>query len=89
MAYQVIISARAIRDLQQIVLYIAPDNPQAAESIGPHPMAGRMVPEIGDPMVRERICKSYRIVYRVEEQNRRVIVSRFWHAARGMPEIAS
>ncbi|MSR64603.1 MAG: type II toxin-antitoxin system RelE/ParE family toxin [Verrucomicrobiae bacterium] len=56
MALKVVISARAIRDLEQIVSYIAPDNPQdaerfalaliqVAEEIGDHPLGGRIVPE--------------------------------------------
>ena len=46
-----------------------------------------MVPELGLPDVREIIFKSYRIVYRVRADCVEVI--RFWHAARGLPEIDS
>jgi plasmid stabilization system protein ParE len=94
--FQVILSRRSLRDLEEIVRYIAADNPQAAErfgqrliadaeAIGPHPFAGSVVREFGDPLVRERIHRSYRIVYRVDEQRQIVVVSRFWHAARGTP----
>lgn len=97
--FQVILSPRSLRDLEEIVRYIAADNPQAAdrfghqliteaEAIGPHPLAGRIVPEFDDPLIRERIHRSYRIVYRVDEQRQIVVVSRFWHAARGTPEFA-
>jgi plasmid stabilization system protein ParE len=100
MGFKVILSARSIRDLESIVLYIASDNPQEAkrvglqlieeaEAIGPHPWAGRVVPEFRNPLIRERIFRSYRIVYRVEEDHRRIIVSRFWHAARGIPELGT
>jgi toxin ParE1/3/4 len=95
---KVIISARALRDLEEIVRYISADNPQAAvrfgtrlleeaESIGVMPQAGRVVPEFKMPNIRERIFRSFRIVYRVDEEQHRVVVSRFWHGARGTPEM--
>jgi toxin ParE1/3/4 len=98
--WQVIISAKALRDLQEIVAFIAADNPPAAErfgfrliseaeAIGPHPMAGRMVPEFADPAIRERIFRSYRIVYRLDEEPRIIVISRFWHAARDKPDLSS
>lgn len=98
--YKVELSPRALRDLEQIVTFIAADNPPAAEkfgqqlidqadAIGPHPFAGRVVPELGDPLIRERIFRSYRIVYRVHDAQKLVVVSRFWHAARGEPQIGS
>ena len=97
-SWQVILSARALRDLEEIVAFIAADNPPAAErfghsliaeaeAIGPHPQAGRMVPEFRDPLIRERIFRAYRIVYRVEQPSRVIVVSRFWHAARDKPDI--
>ena len=95
---QVIISARALRDLEEIVRFIASDNPRVAvrfglqllseaESIGVMPQAGRIVPEFKMPNIRERIFRSIRIVYRVEADQCRVIISRFWHGARGTPEL--
>ena len=97
--WQVILSAKALRDLEEIVAFIAADNPPAAErfghrliaeaeAIGPHPQAGRMVPEFGDPSIRERIFRSYRIVYRLEQERRMIVVSRFWHAARDRPDLS-
>lgn len=96
---QVILSAQALRDLKEIVAYIATDDPRAAErfgyrliseaeAIGTHPRAGRMVPEFRDSSIRERTHRNYRIVYRVEDEDR-IVVSRFWHAARGTPELPS
>jgi len=52
-----------------------------------YPERGRMVPEYRDPRVREIIFKTYRIVYRLRRDCVEVI--RFWHAARGKPEIDS
>jgi toxin ParE1/3/4 len=93
---KVIISARALRDLEEIVRYIAADNPTAAvrfgamllaeaEATGRMPQAGRMVPEFKAPEIRERIFRSIRIVYRVDAAQQRVIIARFWHGARGKP----
>jgi toxin ParE1/3/4 len=97
--YKVILSPRSLDDLHEIVSFIAADKPEAAErfghqlideaeAIGPHPYAGRVVPEIRDPAIRERTFRAYRIIYRVDELKKLVIVSRFWHAARGKPEIS-
>lgn len=97
---KVIISARALRDLEEIVRYIAIDNPPAAarfgtmllaeaEATGRLPQAGRMVPEFKTPEIRERIFRSVRIVYRVDAAQHRMVIARFWHAARGTPEIGA
>ena len=96
MDYQVILSPRAIRDLQGIVRYISFDNPAAAERLGAQliektrglssfPELGRTVPEFADPVIRELIFAPYRIVYRVDHQRRVVEVARYWHGARGTP----
>jgi addiction module RelE/StbE family toxin len=74
---------RARDDLDSIWEFIARDNEaaatrwietllEAAERAGAHPRAGRVVPEIGDPSIREIIHRGYRIVYRIDA--RRVIV---------------
>ena len=94
-----IFAPRAERDLRSITLFIAShSSAEIAERFGnllidraltlaTLPERGRVVPEFGDPEVREIIFKSYRIVYRL--RLRRVEVIRFWHAARGTPEIDS
>lgn len=98
--YKVELSPRALRDLEEIVTFITADNPSAAESfgqqlideaeaIGPHPLAGRMVPEFSDPLIRERIFRAYRIVYRVYHEQKLIVISRFWHAARDTPQIST
>ena len=92
MDFQVILSPRAIQDLQGIVRYIAWDNPPAAEKFGllliararalaTLPERGRVVPEFGDPAIRELIFRSYRIVYRIRHEPHVVEISRFWHGA--------
>jgi plasmid stabilization system protein ParE len=96
---KVIISARALQDLEVIVRYIATDKPQAAaefgalllaeaEAIGRFPLAGRVVPEFKAPNIRERIFRSIRIVYRLDAEQRQIVVARFWHGARDKPDIA-
>ena len=98
MDFKVILSPRAIQDLQEIVRYISFDNPVRAESFGweligktrmlaSFPEMGRIVPELNQPTVREIIHLSYRIVYRVQREKQLIEVSRFWHGARGMPRL--
>ena len=95
---KVILSPRAIQDLKEIVRYISFNNPRAAQEFGRRlidaslslrslPERGRLVPEFKDGITREIIHGSYRIVYRVRHDQKVVHVSRFWHAARGMPQI--
>lgn len=97
---KVILSPRALHDLEEIVRYIAAANPSAAvrfgamllaeaEAIGLKPETGRMVPEFKTPEIRERIFRSIRIVYRVDATHHRVVIARFWHGARGTPAIES
>lgn len=93
MERKVVISPRAIRDLSQIVRYIAFDNPSAAErfgytlidaalSLGSFSERGRLVPEFDDGITREIIVSAYRIIYRIDESKNVVNVSRFWHSSR-------
>ncbi len=98
MDYQVIFSPRAIDDLRAVVRYVASDDPVAATRLGEgllaatkrlatFPELGRFVPEFADASVREIVVRPYRIVYRVDHPARRVEVARFWHGARGNPEL--
>jgi plasmid stabilization system protein ParE len=51
------------------------------------PELGRVVPEFEDPLIREIVVRSYRVIYRLDDSRRLVEVVRFWHAARGAPDI--
>ena len=94
----VIFAPQAIRDLEVIVRFIKGHaGGGIAERLGNRlidkalslrslPERGRIVPETGLPY-REIIYKNYRIIFRVNGDN--VEIVRFWHAARGMPEIDS
>jgi addiction module RelE/StbE family toxin len=98
MGYPVAFSPSARRDLRDIVRYISLDSPDRALRLGEllvssvkrladFPEMGRVVPELNDPSIREIIVRSYRVIYRVDHEDRRVDVARFWHGARGTPEI--
>jgi len=97
MGYQVALSPSARRDLRDIVRYISFDSPDRAIAFGQFsvtntkqladfPQLGRVVPEFENSLIREIVVRSYRVVYRIDEENQRIEVVRFWHAARGNPE---
>jgi len=98
MGYQVIVSPSARRDLRDIVRYISLDSPEralqfggllldSAKQLANFPEMGRVVPEFEESTVREIIVRSYRVIYRVDHENRRIDIARFWHGARGTPRI--
>lgn len=98
MGWQVIIAPSARADLEDIVRYVARHNKDAAarvgfelitraEALAGFPEFGRLVPEFRRPVLREVICRSYRIIYRLCPDNHRIEVVRFWHGARGFPQI--
>lgn len=98
MAYQVVWTLRARQDLRNLFLFIAQDNPEAAESfrqqildkvdrLPSFPEMGRIVPERRDPQIREIIHAPYRIVYRVKMESDLIEILRVWHGKRGDPVI--
>jgi toxin ParE1/3/4 len=98
MGFKVILTPQSLDDLRQIVTFIAKDNPDRSRtfgnelidralSIAPFPELGRMVPEVGDPVVREVIHQAYRVIYEIHSDQEAIYVLRFWHGARGEPEI--
>jgi toxin ParE1/3/4 len=98
MGCKVILTPQSQDDLRQIVSFIAQDNPDRAKSIGNElidhaltlaelPERGRIVPEISDVNLREITHGSYRIIYEIFPRQDAVYVLRFWHGARGEPEI--
>jgi toxin ParE1/3/4 len=85
---------RALSDLEAIGAFIGADNPVAAERwIGVlmataeraagTPMAGRRVPELGRDDIRERLERTYRIVYRVQRD--RIVVLTIFEGHRLFP----
>lgn len=68
-------------DLLAIAEYIAQDSKKyakiqinriraRAKQLSIHPESGRIVPELGDPSIRELILGSYRIIYFVRSSDR-------------------
>ena len=75
MAYQLIWSPTSRLDLQDLLAYIASDDPLAAqnfargvfnaiERLAEFPESGRVVPEFNERTIREVIRRPCRIVYR-------------------------
>ena len=98
MGYQIAFSSSARRDLRDIIRYISSDAPERAISFGQFlirstkrladfPELGRIVPEFDNPSLREIVVRSCRVIYRVDHVGGRVDVVRFWHGARGTPEV--
>ena len=98
MGWQVIIAPSAQADLESIVRFIARQNSDAAARIGyelivraealtAFPLLGRIVPEFRQDDLREIICRSYRIIHRVRHDRQCIEIVRFWHGARGLPQI--
>ncbi|MDF2373942.1 MAG: type II toxin-antitoxin system RelE/ParE family toxin [Rhizobiaceae bacterium] len=79
MAYQVVWSPEAFKDIDEIVGFIAKDSPfyaqvvvekiiDASRSLDESPQRGRIVPEISDPSHREIFIHSYRLIYEIEAE---------------------
>lgn len=82
---------RAIEDIEDIKRFLAQDSPPYAyavaaallaviKSSAQQPMLGRAVPEIGNPEIRERIYRQYRIIYRIKPEYIEIVAIR--HSAR-------
>jgi toxin ParE1/3/4 len=78
MDYTVVWSPEAIEDVDAIATYIARDSVfyagavvskilAASRSISEQPLIGRIVPEIGNENIRERFIYSYRLVYKIQQ----------------------
>lgn len=88
-------SQLALDDLTNIRDFIARTSPRYAqitanrlvesvERLAAFPESGRMVPELGEPTVREVIHGAYRIMYEVRGLERIEILTVF-HASRAFP----
>lgn len=91
MGKEIIFTKSALVDLDEIEHYISLDSPtmakrwivkllNAVNKLAAHPNAGRVVPELADPDIREAIKGNYRIIFRVHAD--RLEVLRVLHAAR-------
>lgn len=77
MAWILIWSPEAIEDIEAIAAYVERDSPwyakavvskliETAEWIPDYPQLGRVVPELGDASIRERLVHRHRLIYRLE-----------------------
>ena len=84
MAHRIVWSSRAAQDLDSITEYIAADSPAYAgvvlknivnqtRMLARFPQAGRKVPEFDDENVRELVVYSYRIIYRLQNDEALIV----------------
>ena len=96
MDFKVTWSDAAIADLQEICVYIARDNPQAAERMGrgildhvrilaSFPFIGPTYPRGAQGPLCEIVFRPYRIFYDVSEESGNVEILHIWHGARQEP----
>jgi len=90
-ARRVVWTPTARDGLDDVLAYIAEDSPRAAtkvldvvlgvaESLDRFSTRGRIVPEIGNPSIREVFVYSYRMLYQVRDDDVRILG--FLHGAR-------
>ena len=94
MGWKIIFAPQAIAQLEQIVRFIAQDDPQAAIRFGNY-LVDRAeslanFPELGTPYrkrpnVRRLLCKSYFIYYRLRREEQVIEIMDYWHSARREP----
>ncbi len=96
MGCKIIFSPQAIADLESAVRFIAKDNPDAAVRVGNalidrvsilenFPRVGSLYPK--RPGVRKLVSRPYVIYYRPRIKAGYVDILRYWHGARGDPEL--
>lgn len=84
MAHRIVWSKRAALDLDSITDYIAADSPAYAgvvlknivnqtRILARFPQAGRKVPEFDDENIRELVVYSYRIIYRLQQDEALIV----------------
>jgi addiction module RelE/StbE family toxin len=98
MEYQIVWTQPALADVDAITDYIARRNPSAAEKmratilehveiLGTFPLIGPVYPRDRRGLIREIVCKKYRIFYRVIEASKRVEILTVWHGSRQEPDL--
>ncbi len=96
MGCMIIFSLQAIADLESAVRFIAKDNPDAAVRVGNSlmdrvailenfPLVGSPYPK--RPGVRKLVSRPYLIFYRPRLEENCVDILRYWHGARGEPDL--
>lgn len=96
MAREVVWSFTAAADLEAIADYIARDSSfyaaafvreirEASHSLGELSERGRIVPELGNPNIRELIVREYRLIYAIDEGH--VVILGLIHGKRDLKKI--
>lgn len=91
MAQRVVWSGRALADVESIAAFIASDSPSYARivvkkivkltrQLERFPKSGRVVPEFQDQTIRELFSYSYRIIYKIEENE--IVIASVIHGKR-------
>jgi toxin ParE1/3/4 len=89
-------SKLALNDLEEIIIYIAEDSEDNAklfvasmidsiETMSAFPYSGRIVPELKNEKIREKIFNKYRIIYRINSEIMEVV--RVLHNAREFTDL--
>jgi toxin ParE1/3/4 len=79
MAYRVVWSSKAVEDVDVIAGYIGRDSSSYAAAVvrkiidithalDQSPLSGAIAAECDDPMIREKLAYTYRIIYRVQQK---------------------
>ena len=86
---------RALGELEQAGLYVARDRPSALRwvedvisrmgHVAAFPESGRIVPELGNPRVREIIYPHVRVIYRIDSAE--VVVMIVWNTRRDVRKL--
>ncbi|MBI5894367.1 MAG: type II toxin-antitoxin system RelE/ParE family toxin [Deltaproteobacteria bacterium] len=93
MARKVIWSYEATDDLDALAEYIVRDSSfyaaaftqqilDASRSLNEFSERGRIVPELGEPAIRELLIRDYRLIYSIEQSS--VVILAFVHGARDL-----
>lgn len=96
MAYQIMWTDPANQDLEDIVRYLAAQNPQAAEAfarnlwekvdlLATQPYMGEVFPAPDQALRRQILIRPYRVFYRVVDAIHRIEILHVRHSARAEP----
>ena len=96
MGWRIVFAPQAHARLEEVVRFIAQNDPPAAIRLGDY-LVDRaeslaQFPELGTPYgrrqnVRRLLCKPYLIYYRLIPEERVIEIMDFWHSARRYPPI--
>ena len=96
MGWKIIFAPQALEELEQIVRFIAQDDPRAAIRFGDY-LVDRAeslsnFTELGTRYykranVRRLLCKSYYLYYRLDRKEQTIEIMDYWHSARRQPEL--